>query len=147
MPLTSASATWICSVYVRMSNDSLSPTLLAVEAISCFARAPFALEYVIPPPSQWLFPSTLAWDVQSLTARGSIGQQFAECGIPTLAVGLRVISALAAARFGYLLVITIPLWDSQIHTESKIEGTLWAFRCDFARQFDHHCRGTGLRRI
>lgn len=33
----------------------------------------------------------------------------------------------AAARFGYLLVITIPLWDSQIRTESKIEGTLWAF--------------------
>ena len=33
----------------------------------------------------------------------------------------------SAARFGYLLVITIPLWDSQIRTESKIEGTLWAF--------------------
>jgi multidrug resistance protein MdtO len=32
----------------------------------------------------------------------------------------------AAARFGYLLIITIPLWDRQIPTESKIEGTLWA---------------------
>jgi multidrug resistance protein MdtO len=33
----------------------------------------------------------------------------------------------AAARFGYLLIITIPLWDQQIPVESKIEGTLWAF--------------------
>jgi multidrug resistance protein MdtO len=33
----------------------------------------------------------------------------------------------AAARFGYLLIITIPLWDREISTESKIEGTLWAF--------------------
>jgi multidrug resistance protein MdtO len=33
----------------------------------------------------------------------------------------------AAARFGYLLVITIPLWDSQISTEDKVEQTLWAF--------------------
>jgi multidrug resistance protein MdtO len=33
----------------------------------------------------------------------------------------------AAARFGYLLSITIPLWDRQIPAESKLEGTLWAF--------------------
>jgi len=33
----------------------------------------------------------------------------------------------AAARFGYLLVITIPLWDGQISVEDKVEGTLWAF--------------------
>jgi multidrug resistance protein MdtO len=33
----------------------------------------------------------------------------------------------AAARFGYLLIITIPLWDQQISVENKIEGTLWAF--------------------
>jgi len=33
----------------------------------------------------------------------------------------------AAARFGYLLVITIPLWDRQIRTELKVEQTLWAF--------------------
>src|ERR1700733_5016750 len=32
----------------------------------------------------------------------------------------------AAARFGYLIVITIPLWDSHISTESKVENTLWA---------------------
>jgi multidrug resistance protein MdtO len=32
----------------------------------------------------------------------------------------------AAVRFGFLLIITIPLWDRQIPTESKIEGTLWA---------------------
>jgi len=32
----------------------------------------------------------------------------------------------AAARFGYLIVITIPLWDSHISTESKLENTLWA---------------------
>jgi len=29
-------------------------------------------------------------------------------------------------RFGYLIVITIPLWDRQIPPELKIEGTLWA---------------------
>ena len=33
----------------------------------------------------------------------------------------------AAARFGYLLIITIPLWDEQIPVGSKVEGTLWAF--------------------
>jgi multidrug resistance protein MdtO len=33
----------------------------------------------------------------------------------------------AAARFGYLLIITIPLWDAQTLAENKIEGTLWAF--------------------
>ena len=33
----------------------------------------------------------------------------------------------AAARFGYLVIITIPLWDRQISAESRIEGTLWAF--------------------
>lgn len=32
----------------------------------------------------------------------------------------------AAARFGYLIVITIPLWDSHVSTESKVENTLWA---------------------
>jgi multidrug resistance protein MdtO len=32
----------------------------------------------------------------------------------------------AAARFGYLLVITIPLWDLQIPAELKVENTLWA---------------------
>lgn len=33
----------------------------------------------------------------------------------------------AAARFGYLLVITIPVWDLQISVEDKVEQTLWAF--------------------
>jgi multidrug resistance protein MdtO len=32
----------------------------------------------------------------------------------------------AAARFGYLIVITIPLWDSHISSEAKVENTLWA---------------------
>jgi multidrug resistance protein MdtO len=32
----------------------------------------------------------------------------------------------AAARFTYLLVITIPLWDLQIPAELKVEDTLWA---------------------
>jgi multidrug resistance protein MdtO len=32
----------------------------------------------------------------------------------------------AAARFGYLTVITIPLWDRHIAVESKVESTLWA---------------------
>jgi multidrug resistance protein MdtO len=31
-----------------------------------------------------------------------------------------------AARFGYLIVITIPLWDSHDSTELKVETTLWA---------------------
>jgi len=33
----------------------------------------------------------------------------------------------AAARFGYLLIITIPLWDGHISPELKLENTLWAF--------------------
>ena len=33
----------------------------------------------------------------------------------------------AAARFGYLLIITIPVWDRQIPVEVKVEQTLWAF--------------------
>ena len=32
----------------------------------------------------------------------------------------------AAARFGYLIIITIPLWDRHILAEQKVEGTLWA---------------------
>jgi multidrug resistance protein MdtO len=36
-------------------------------------------------------------------------------------------SYLAVARFGYLLAITIPLWDLQIPLELKMENTLWAF--------------------
>jgi len=32
----------------------------------------------------------------------------------------------ASSRFGYLIVITIPLWDSHISTELRVEGTLWA---------------------
>jgi multidrug resistance protein MdtO len=51
--------------------------------------------------------------------------------VVTLFVMFYALSALtnftAAARFGYLLIITIPLWDQQIPSESKLEGTLWAF--------------------
>jgi multidrug resistance protein MdtO len=32
----------------------------------------------------------------------------------------------ASARFGYLIIITVPLWDRQIPTELRVEGTLWA---------------------
>jgi multidrug resistance protein MdtO len=32
----------------------------------------------------------------------------------------------AASRFGYLIVITVPLWDSHVPAELKVEGTLWA---------------------
>ena len=32
----------------------------------------------------------------------------------------------ASSRFGYLIIITIPLWDSHIPTELRVEGTLWA---------------------
>ena len=42
--------------------------------------------------------------------------------------GLRVVTNhSAAARFGYLIVVTIPLWDRHISAESRVEGTLWAF--------------------
>jgi len=51
--------------------------------------------------------------------------------VVTLFVMFYALSAMtnysAAARFGYLLSITIPLWDRQIPAESKLEGTLWAF--------------------
>jgi multidrug resistance protein MdtO len=33
---------------------------------------------------------------------------------------------IAAVRFGYLVVITIPLWDEHIPLEFKVENTLWA---------------------
>jgi multidrug resistance protein MdtO len=33
----------------------------------------------------------------------------------------------AAARFGYLLIITIPLWDEHISASLRVENTLWAF--------------------
>lgn len=50
--------------------------------------------------------------------------------VVTLFVMFYALSAMtnysAAARFGYLLIITIPLWDRQIAAENKIEGTLWA---------------------
>ena len=32
----------------------------------------------------------------------------------------------ASTRFGYLVVIAIPLWDRQIPANDKVEGTLWA---------------------
>jgi len=32
----------------------------------------------------------------------------------------------ASARFGYLIIITIPLWDRHIPAGQKVEGTLWA---------------------
>ena len=33
----------------------------------------------------------------------------------------------AAARFGYLIIITIPLWDEHISSGQRVENTLWAF--------------------
>jgi multidrug resistance protein MdtO len=51
--------------------------------------------------------------------------------IATLFVLFYALSAVtnytAVARFGYLLVITIPLWDRQIPLELKVEQTLWVF--------------------
>src|SRR5882757_4858946 len=32
----------------------------------------------------------------------------------------------ASARFGYLIIITIPLWDRHVPAGPKVEGTLWA---------------------
>ena len=50
--------------------------------------------------------------------------------LATLFMTFYALSALAnynaAARFGYLVVITIPLWDRQIPAELKVEDTLWA---------------------
>jgi multidrug resistance protein MdtO len=41
---------------------------------------------------------------------------------------LRVVTNHSAAlRFGYLIVVTIPLWDQHISAERRLEGTLWAF--------------------
>jgi multidrug resistance protein MdtO len=48
----------------------------------------------------------------------------------TLFLSFYALSALAnftaASRFGYLLAITIPLWDLHISAEQKVEGLLWA---------------------
>ena len=50
--------------------------------------------------------------------------------IGTLFITFYSLSALsnysAAARFGYMVVITIPLWDRQVPAEMKVENTLWA---------------------
>src|SRR5260370_27308497 len=35
-------------------------------------------------------------------------------------------SYIAAVRFGWLIVITIPLWDLRVPAEAKLEGLLWA---------------------
>ena len=32
----------------------------------------------------------------------------------------------AASRFGYFVIITVPLWDLHVSAELKVEGTLWA---------------------
>jgi multidrug resistance protein MdtO len=41
---------------------------------------------------------------------------------------LRVLSNYtAAARFGYLLSVTVPLWDEHISSGQRVENTLWAF--------------------
>ena len=37
-----------------------------------------------------------------------------------------VANHLAAARFGYLIAITLTLWDSETRAEQKVVGTLWA---------------------
>jgi multidrug resistance protein MdtO len=48
----------------------------------------------------------------------------------TLFIMFYALSALsnysAAARFGYLVVITIPIWDAHISANLKVENTLWA---------------------
>ena len=33
---------------------------------------------------------------------------------------------LAAARLGYMLIITTPLWDQHLPANDRVEGTLWA---------------------
>ena len=41
---------------------------------------------------------------------------------------LRVVNNYTAvARFAYLLIITIPLWDEHISSGLRVENTLWAF--------------------
>jgi multidrug resistance protein MdtO len=32
----------------------------------------------------------------------------------------------ASSRFGYLIAISVPLWDLQVPAETRVEGTLWA---------------------
>jgi len=45
----------------------------------------------------------------------------------TIFYAMRVLTNYAAAgRFGYIAVITLPLWDSHVQTELKVENTLWA---------------------
>jgi multidrug resistance protein MdtO len=50
--------------------------------------------------------------------------------VATLFLVFYLMSALssygAAARFGYLIIITIPLWDRHVPAEPKVEDTLWA---------------------
>ena len=52
----------------------------------------------------------------------------------------------AAARFGYLLVITIPVWDRQIRTELESRANTLGVWSNFSRQFDHNRCRADLRR-
>jgi multidrug resistance protein MdtO len=51
--------------------------------------------------------------------------------IGTLFLTFYALSALAnhaaISRFGYLLILTIPLWDRHVPASERVEGTLWAF--------------------
>ena len=60
--------------------------------------------------------------------------------IGTLFIMFYAISAMtnyvAATGFGILIAITLPLWDSHIPAELKVENTLWAFlRFDGMRNY------------
>jgi multidrug resistance protein MdtO len=67
--------------------------------------------------------------VGAMIALGSPMLRFLWVG-GTLFLAFYVLSALrnyaAGARFAYVIVITIPLWDSHISGEMKVETTLWA---------------------
>jgi multidrug resistance protein MdtO len=96
-----------------LSRESLKATATAVRAVS--VGVILAGAYVV-------LGATLVVGNETLRVLWVIGTFF---------LAFYVTSALrnytpAAIRFGYLSVITVPLWDSHISADSKIENTLWA---------------------
>jgi multidrug resistance protein MdtO len=97
---------------LTISRESPQTTGKAVKSIV----AAFAVGGVYVLISAWLFLGDpllrLLWVIGSLFASFYVISTMTNYG--------------AATRFGYLIIITVPLWDSHVLSELKVEGTLWA---------------------
>jgi multidrug resistance protein MdtO len=90
------------------------------------------LESAAPKARTLITASILAGAYSVLGATFVLGSAFLHFlwVVASLFLVFYVLSALnqyaGASNFGYLIVLIIPLWDSQVSTELKVENTLWA---------------------